>query len=141
CHRFVGLSGVHGTQTLTARSVGRPSHGRGRRTVGMGDAGRRSTIPARSRRNPDMLNPYRCPESAPPPASVTMTTTTPDATLPRRARLSDRWPTAVAIIASAGAIAVMVLFDNEVRYFGPSVATMAGIYLLAYAIGRPWTAW
>jgi hypothetical protein len=70
-----------------------------------------------------------------------MTTTPPGATLPTRARLSDRWPTAVAIVASAGAIAVMLLFDGDVRYFGPSVATMAGIYLMAYAIGRPWTVW
>jgi hypothetical protein len=70
-----------------------------------------------------------------------MTTTTPDAILPRRARLSDRWPTAMAIVASAGATAVIVLSDGDVRYFGPSVATMAGIYLMAYAIGRPWTVW
>jgi hypothetical protein len=70
-----------------------------------------------------------------------MTTTPPGTIAPRRARLSDRWPSAVAIVASSGAIAVVVLFDGDVRYFGPSVATMAGIYLMAYAIGRPWTVW
>lgn len=57
------------------------------------------------------------------------------------AKLSDRWPTALAIVATAGAVAVMVLVDREAQFFGPAIATMAGIYLMAYAIGRPWTAW
>jgi hypothetical protein len=34
-----------------------------------------------------------------------------------------------------------VLGDRDAELFGPAVATMAGIYLIAYAIGRPWTAW
>lgn len=64
-----------------------------------------------------------------------------DATLPRRTRLADRWPTALAVVAIAGAVAVMVLLDREVEYFGPSIAVMAGIYLTAYALGRPSSAW
>jgi hypothetical protein len=58
-----------------------------------------------------------------------------------RARPIDRWPSALALLCSAGAIAVIALVDDEERLFGPSIATMAGIYLLAYAVGRPWTAW
>jgi hypothetical protein len=61
--------------------------------------------------------------------------------LPRRARLTDRWPTALALVATAGALAVIILFDREQQYFGPAVATMAAIYLVAYAAGRPWSAW
>lgn len=62
-------------------------------------------------------------------------------TFPRPAKLTDRWPSALAIVAIAGAITVMALGDREVEVFGPSIATMAGIYLVAYAVGRPWTAW
>jgi hypothetical protein len=58
-----------------------------------------------------------------------------------RARPVDRWPSALALVCAAGAIAVIALLDNEERLFGPSIATMAGIYLMAYALGRPWTAW
>lgn len=64
-----------------------------------------------------------------------------DAALPPRARLTDRWPTALAVVATTGAFAVMALADREAELFGPAVAVMAGIYLMAYAIGRPWTAW
>ncbi|MFC6016965.1 hypothetical protein ACFP2T_12200 [Plantactinospora solaniradicis] len=64
-----------------------------------------------------------------------------DTALPRRTKLADRWPTALAIVATAGAVAVMVLLDREVELFGPSIAVMAGIYLMAYALGRPSTAW
>lgn len=64
-----------------------------------------------------------------------------DAALPLRTKLADRWPTALAMVAIAGAVAVMVLLDREVELFGPSIAVMAGIYLMAYAIGRPSTAW
>ncbi|RKR86419.1 hypothetical protein BDK92_0644 [Micromonospora pisi] len=64
-----------------------------------------------------------------------------DLALPQRARLADRWPTALAFVAIAGAISVIVLVGREAEFFGPSVATMAGIYLAAYATGRPWTAW
>jgi formate/nitrite transporter FocA (FNT family) len=59
----------------------------------------------------------------------------------RQSRLTDRWPTALAIVTVAFAIGLMVLLDDEAELFGPSVAVMAGIYLLAYVLGRPWTAW
>ncbi len=62
-------------------------------------------------------------------------------TLPRQARLTERWPTALALVVIAGAIVVLVVVGRAAELFGPAVATMAGIYLVAYAIGRPWTAW
>ncbi|MER7470759.1 hypothetical protein [Micromonospora sp. NPDC000018] len=61
--------------------------------------------------------------------------------MPHPARLTDRWPTALAIIFGSGAITVIALVGREAALFGPAVATMAGIYLMAYAVGRPWTAW
>jgi hypothetical protein len=61
--------------------------------------------------------------------------------LPRRTGLVDRWPTALALVVIAGAIMAIALVDREAELFGPAIATMAGIYLVAYAIGRPWTAW
>jgi hypothetical protein len=64
-----------------------------------------------------------------------------DVAAPRAGRLTDRWPTALAIVAVAFAIGLMALVDNEAELFGPSVTVMAGIYMLAYVIGRPWTAW
>jgi hypothetical protein len=64
-----------------------------------------------------------------------------DAAIPRQTKLLDRWPTALALVAIAGAVSVMLLLDSEVELFGPAIATMAGIYLMAFAIGRPWTAW
>ncbi|MFC3505269.1 hypothetical protein ACFOOK_30505 [Micromonospora krabiensis] len=54
---------------------------------------------------------------------------------------TDRWPSALGLVAAGGAIAVMALGDREAALFGPSIATMAGIYLVAYALGRPWAAW
>lgn len=57
------------------------------------------------------------------------------------ARLTDRWPTGLALVAVAFSIGLMALVDDEARLFGPSVAVMAGIYMLAYVIGVPWTAW
>lgn len=56
-------------------------------------------------------------------------------------RLTARWPTASALVAIAGALAVIIGFDREADFFGPAVATMAGIYLMAYALDRPWMAW
>jgi hypothetical protein len=56
-------------------------------------------------------------------------------------RLIGRWPTGLALIAIGGVFAVITLVGREAEYFGPSVAVMAGIYLVAYALGRPWTAW
>ncbi|MEV4627291.1 hypothetical protein AB0J90_13465 [Micromonospora sp. NPDC049523] len=64
-----------------------------------------------------------------------------DTALPQRARAADRWPTALALVVIAGAVTVITLLDREVEFFGPAIATMAGIYLVAYADGRPWTAW
>src|SRR4051812_15893000 len=59
----------------------------------------------------------------------------------RRNGLTDRWPTGVAIVGGAGAIAVIALLDREVELFGPVVVMMAGIYLMAFALGRPRTVW
>jgi hypothetical protein len=61
--------------------------------------------------------------------------------LPRPAKLADWWPTALAVMVMAGAVTVIAVVDREAELFGPSIATMAGIYLVAYAVGRPWTAW
>jgi CDP-diglyceride synthetase len=47
----------------------------------------------------------------------------------------------LAVVFIAFAIAVIALLDRDAELFGPSVATMAGIYLVAFADGRPWTAW
>ena len=58
-----------------------------------------------------------------------------------KARTTDRWPIALALVVAAGPVAGIALSDDEVEIFAPAIATMAGIYLLAYAIGRPWTAW
>nr|WTA66416.1 hypothetical protein OHB51_28685 [Micromonospora sp. NBC_00855] len=59
----------------------------------------------------------------------------------RRPGLVDRWPIAVALVVVAGAVTVIALVNEQAELFGPAVATMAGIYLMAYALGRPWTAW
>ncbi|MEV6848601.1 hypothetical protein [Actinoplanes sp. NPDC051411] len=59
----------------------------------------------------------------------------------RRMRLTDRWPTMAAIAAFAGAVLVITAFGREVEFFGPVVVTMAAIYLMTYALGRPWTVW
>lgn len=61
--------------------------------------------------------------------------------LSRRTKLTDRWPTAMAIVAFAGAAGVIAALDLEVEIFGPIVVMMAAIYLMAYALGRPWTVW
>src|SRR5687768_6895101 len=56
-------------------------------------------------------------------------------------RITDRWPTGLAIVGLAGAIVVIVMLDREAELFGPVVVMMAGIYLMAYALGPPATAW
>lgn len=61
--------------------------------------------------------------------------------LPHRPRLVERWPTALALVVIAGAVTAISFVDREANLFGPAIATMAGIYLVAYAIGWPWTAW
>jgi hypothetical protein len=55
--------------------------------------------------------------------------------------MAGRWPTALALVASAGAIVVITSVGREAEFFGPAVAVMAAIYLTAYAAGRPRTAW
>lgn len=55
--------------------------------------------------------------------------------------LTNRWPTALALVSTAGGIAVMALLDRDAEVFGPLVAMMAAIYLMAYAIGRPVSVW
>jgi hypothetical protein len=57
----------------------------------------------------------------------------------QRATLVDRWPTALAL--AGGAAAVLVIAQRDTETFSVVVVMMAGIYLLAYAIGRQWTAW
>jgi hypothetical protein len=59
------------------------------------------------------------------------------------ATLTARWPTVVGLILAAGGITGVVLMDTEGRLdqFAPAVALMSGIYLTAYALGRPAAAW
>lgn len=64
-----------------------------------------------------------------------------DKMLSRWDTLIDRWPMAAAIVAGAGAVLVIVSLDREVEFFGPIVVVMAAIYLMAYALARPWTVW
>ncbi len=54
--------------------------------------------------------------------------------------LTARWPTALALVQSAAAIAVIVLVGADVE-FAPGPAVMAGIYMVAFALGRPAAAW
>jgi hypothetical protein len=58
-----------------------------------------------------------------------------------KSQLAQRWPSALGIAGATGAIAVIALLDREVEFFGPVVVMMAGIYLMAFALGRPRTAW
>ncbi len=44
--------------------------------------------------------------------------------------LTARWPTALALVQSAAAIAVIVLLGADIE-FAPGIATMAGIYMVA----------
>ncbi len=54
--------------------------------------------------------------------------------------LTARWPTALALVQSAALIAVIVLVGADVE-FAPGPAVMAGIYMVAFALGRPAAAW
>lgn len=70
-----------------------------------------------------------------------MTGTATRRTVGWRGRVTGRWPTGLAIVTGTGAVTVAALVDDAQRLFGPSIATMAGIYLMAYALGRPRSAW
>jgi hypothetical protein len=67
----------------------------------------------------------------------------PLATMSTISRLSDRWPTAVGLAIAAGLATIVLGLDaDEVAdNFAPGIATMMGIYLAAYAVGRPAAAW
>jgi hypothetical protein len=52
-----------------------------------------------------------------------------------------RWASVAGILASAGALLVIVASDQEVELFGPLAVTMAGIYLMTYALGPHRTVW
>jgi hypothetical protein len=61
----------------------------------------------------------------------------------RAATVTERWPTAVGLVL-AGAVAVVILgleVDEVADEFAPGVATMMGIYVFAYATGRPASVW
>jgi hypothetical protein len=58
--------------------------------------------------------------------------------------LSERWPTAVGLVVAAVACAAVIAgldVDDVADEFAPGVATMMGIYLAAYATGKPTSAW
>jgi hypothetical protein len=59
-------------------------------------------------------------------------------------RLSERWPTAVGLVVAAGVCAAVIVgldVDDVADEFAPGIATMMGIYLAAYATGKPASAW
>jgi hypothetical protein len=59
-------------------------------------------------------------------------------------RLIERWPTAVGLVVAAGVCAAVVAgldVDDVADEFAPGIATMMGIYLAAYATGKPASAW
>jgi hypothetical protein len=59
-----------------------------------------------------------------------------------RLSLNGRWPTAVGLLIAAAVYVAVIVGDPDVGDdFAPGVATMMGIYLLAFAIGRPASAW
>jgi hypothetical protein len=61
-----------------------------------------------------------------------------DTPVPARVSLTQRWPTGLALVS---AVAAIVLLDHTVEQFGPLVVTMAGIYVMTYALGPPLTVW
>jgi hypothetical protein len=59
-----------------------------------------------------------------------------------RSRLNDRWPSALGLLVAAGVCAAVIILDPDIGDdFAPGIATMMGIYLAAYAIGKPASAW
>jgi hypothetical protein len=68
----------------------------------------------------------------------------PMATVTTTSDLSERWPTALGLIVAAGVGAAVTLgldVDDVADEFAPGIATMMGIYLAAYATGKPASAW
>jgi hypothetical protein len=58
--------------------------------------------------------------------------------------LTERWPFALGLVVAAGVCATVIagLEVNDVAdEFAPGIATMMGIYLVAYATGKPASAW
>jgi hypothetical protein len=55
-------------------------------------------------------------------------------------RLTARWPTVLALVLVLILIPVIVLGGADVE-LAPGPAVMAGIYMVAYALGRPAAAW
>ena len=54
--------------------------------------------------------------------------------------LTARWPTVLALVLVLILIPVIVLGGADVE-LAPGPAVMAGIYMVAYALGRPTAAW
>ena len=54
--------------------------------------------------------------------------------------LTARWPAALGLVVAGAGAAVIAGGDVE-KDFAPGIATMMGIYLAAYAVGRPAAAW
>ncbi|MEV7622024.1 hypothetical protein [Actinoplanes sp. NPDC089786] len=52
--------------------------------------------------------------------------------------LLRRWPTALGLVTI---VAGLLVLPRDAESFGPAVAAMGGVYLLAYAVGIPWFAW
>lgn len=74
----------------------------------------------------------------PPVATETSATTETTA-----ARLIERWPTAIGLVVAASGVAVIVGLDVDeaASDFGPGAAAMMVIYVAAFAIGKPMSAW
>jgi hypothetical protein len=58
-----------------------------------------------------------------------------------RFKLGERWPTAVGLLIGAAVCVAVILGADTDEDFTPGIATMMGIYLAAYAIGTPASAW
>jgi hypothetical protein len=54
--------------------------------------------------------------------------------------IAARWPTMLGLLQVAALLPVILILGMRVE-LAPGVATMAGIYLVAYAVGRPVAAW
>jgi hypothetical protein len=57
--------------------------------------------------------------------------------------LTERWPSGLGLVIAgvAGTVIVGLDVDEVADNFAPGVATMMGVYLAAYALGRPAAAW